>query len=350
MKEKTEKPTPKRLRDARKKGQIPKSKEIATCAVIVGMFGYFWLFFDDYIKHISRMILLPASYYRVPFDQALIACCKEVAKELFLLTVPLALAAMVIAVLAYLIQFGLVFAADQVALDFKKIDPIEGFKRIFAVQNLFELIKSLLKIVLIGSIVYLLIRDSIQSMVDLPNYRVETALFVLTSILKELVLYIISIFILFAILDYFLQKQLFLRKLKMSLDEVKQERKDREGDPRLKSKRRRLHRDLIEEDMSKTIANATIIITHSNKIAVALYYQYGKVLLPVVRLKGKRHLAQKITNLARRFDIPLFNDPYLARQIFQEIPENGPITGDLIEPVARILRSIINLSEPPAGL
>jgi type III secretion protein U len=349
MKEKTEKPTPKRLRDARKKGQIAKSKEIATCAVIVGMFGYIWLFFDDYMAHISRMVLLPVSYYKVPFDQALVECCKGVGKELIFLSVPFALAAMVIAVLAYLIQFGLVFSTDQITPDIKKINPVEGFKRIFSVQNLFELIKSLLKIVLITSIIYLLLQSSIRHLVDLPNHRVETTLFVLASILKKLVLYISSVFILFAILDYFLQKRLFLRKLKMSLDEIKQERKDREGDPQIKRKRRQLHRDFIEEDMFKTIRDATVIITYSNQIAVALYYQYGEVLLPVVLLKGRQHLAQKMIGIARKFDIPLFNDPYLARKIFKEVAENSHITGDMIDPVANILRSLTKSPGPQIG-
>ena len=346
MKEKTEKPTPKRLRDARKKGQIAKSKEIATCAAIVGLFGYLWLFFDDYMEHISRMLLLPTSYYQVPFDQALVECCKGVGKEMIFLSVPFALTAMVISVLAYLIQFGLVIAAEQVAPDFKKIHPVEGFKRIFSLINLLEMIKSVLKIVLIGSIVYLLIRASIKHLVYLPNYRVETAYTVLTAILKELVLYISVIFILFAVLDYFFQKQLFLRQLKMSLDEVKQERKDREGDPQIKQKRRQLHRDLIEEDISETIKNSSLIITSSNNIAVAVYYQYGKVLLPVVLLKGKQHLARKMIEIARKFDKPLFNDPYLARKISKEVQENSHITGDLIDPVAKILQSLIKSVVP----
>mgnify|MGYP003564650682 CR=1 FL=1 len=340
MKEKTEKPTPKRLRDARKKGQVTKSKEIATCATIVGMFGYLWLFYDDYMEHISRMILLPTSYYQVPFDRAFIECCKGVAQEMIFLSVPAVLAAMVITVLAFLIQFGIVFAADQIAPDFKKVNPVEGFKRIFSLQNLIELIKSILKIVLIGSIVYLIIQDSIRHMVDLPNYRVETAHTVLAAILKELVLYISSIFILFAVLDYFLQKLIFLRQLKMSLDEIKQEHKDREGDPQIKQKRRQIHRDLIDEDLMGKIKNATVIITHSNKIAVVLYYQYGEVVLPIVLLKGRQHLAQKMIEIVRRFDKPLFNDPFLARKIFEEVKENNFITGDLIEPVAKILRSI----------
>jgi type III secretion protein U len=306
----------------------------------VGMFGYIWLFFDDYMGHISRMILLPASYYKVPFDQALVECCKGMGREMIFLSVPFALAAMVISILSFLVQFGLIIAAEQVAPDFKRIHPVEGFKRIFSLRNLLELIKSALKIVLLGSIIYLLIRTSIKHLVDLPNYRVETAYTVLTSILKEFVVYVLFIFIIFAILDYFFQKQLFLKQLKMSLDEVKQERKDREGDPQIKHKRRQLHRDLIEEDISETIKNASVIITASNKIAVAIYYEYGKVKLPIIRLKGKQHLAQKMIEIARKFDKPLFNDQFLARKISEEVQENSYITGDSIKPVAKILRSI----------
>jgi type III secretion protein U len=340
MKEKTKKPTPKRLRDARKKGNVSKSKEIATCATIVGLFSYFWLFFDHIMIHINRMMILPTSYYKVPFDQSYIECLKGTVKEMILISIPFALAAMVISVLAYFIQFGFIFAVEPIIPEFKKINPVEGFKRIFSLNNLLELIKSILKIVLISCIIYFVVQDNLNPLTDIPRYSVKTIFTVLTSVLKELVVYVSFTFIVFAILDYFFQKQLYLRKLKMSIDDLRQEYKEREGDPQIRRRRRKIHRDLIDENMFEKIRNAAVIITYSNKIAVAIYYKYGKTKLPIVDLKGKHILAQKMVELARRFDTPLFEDPYLARKISDTIPENHYISGEFVKPIAKLLRSL----------
>lgn len=341
MKEKTEKPTPKRLRDARKKGQVPKSKEVATCAAIVGLFIYLWLFFGTFVKHISQMLLLPTAYYEVPFKQACLQCCAGVVKELVLLSVPFALAGVLLVFLAHVMQFGFLVATEPVKPDFKKINPVEGFKRIFSLQNLLELIKSIFKIVLLGTIVYLLIKADIGLLMHVPHYEIANVLGILGVTLKKLVLYVSSLFIIVAILDYFFQKKLYLRKLKMSMDDVKMERKDREGDPQIKRKRRRLHQELISEDMYEKIRSSSVIITYGNKIAAAIYYEYGKTKLPVVQLIGKERMAEKFIQIARQMKRPIFPDPYLARKLVETGKENQYIPPDLIAPIAMLMRSMM---------
>ena len=344
MKEKTEKPTPKRLRDARKKGQVAKSKEIATCAAIVGMFGFLWIFFDSYLKHISQMILMPSAYYRISFDRSHIECIKGAVEQLVLLSVPFALMAMVIITLAYMLQFGVLFAFEAIKPDFKKINPVEGFKRIFSLDNLLELIKSIVKIIFLGSIIYLLIKDNIKALIDIPSYGLQTLLAVLASIMKKLAIYVSCVFIVVAIVDYFFQKYLHIRKLKMSLDEIRREYKDREGDPHVKLMRSQIHRGLIMDDMVGKIQNSTVIITHSQKIAIAVYYEYGKTQLPIIQLKGKALMAERIIAIAGKSNIPVVQEPALAFKLSQKGQENNYIPHDLVEPVAMVLRTVMGLA------
>ena len=164
MSEKTEKPTPKRLRDAREKGQVAKSKEIATCAAIVGLFAYLWFFFDQYLERLKNFILGPADYYREPFNDALVSSFRTGFQEFALLTFPFVLAAITLVVLSYLIQIGFLVSFEPVKPDIKKISPVEGVKRIFSLSNLLELVKSIVKIALLGSIVYLLIKHNVKNL------------------------------------------------------------------------------------------------------------------------------------------------------------------------------------------
>jgi type III secretion protein U len=344
MREKTEKPTPKRLRDERKKGNISKSKEIATCAVIVGLFGYLWFFFDKIMIHIKRMITLPASYYEMAFEHGLVECLKGMLEEFTFIVAPFALTALVIIVLAHMLQFGVLFAIEPITPNFKRINPVEGFKRIFSLSNLLELIKSVIKVILLSTIVYLLIKDSINTLILIPYNGLTALLKVLGSIIKKLVLYISALFIVVAILDYFFQKQIYLKKLKMSLDEIKREHKDREGDPIIRRQRRQLHREIVQQkDMLKKIQHTTVIITQSKKIAVAVYYQHGKVKLPVIDVKAQSYMAERIIRIAQNMDVPIINDPSLAKELFAKGRENKYIPSELIGPIALALRSILGI-------
>ncbi len=343
MKEKTEQPTPKRLRDERKKGNVPKSKEIATCAAIVGMFGYLWIFFDYIFKSIARMVTLPTGYYEVPFQEGFNECIKGLFIQFVLIAVPIAMAALIFIILSYVLQFGVIVSADPVKPDFKKIHPVEGFKRIFSLTNLLDLIKSILKVLLLFTIVYLILSDSIDLLVHIPVSTTTVILPVLGSILKKLVLAISSIFIIIAIIDYFFQKNLHHRKLRMSLDDIKREHKEREGDPQIKQQRRALHRDIVNTDVLTKIQNSTIIITQSKEIAIAIFYKKGEVKLPILELKGRGAMAEKIIDIARKANVPVVNDSSLAQKLYEKGRENNYIHSEVITPIALLLRSVMGM-------
>lgn len=343
MSEKTEKPTPKRLKDAREKGQVAKSKEIATCAVIVGLFAYLWGFFEKYLQRLQYLVLSPAQHYREPFDQAMNAGFRDGFQEFALLSLPIALLAAVIAVLAYLIQIGFLVAFEPIKPDIKKISPVEGVKRIFSLNNLLELAKSIVKILLLGAIIYLLIKSNIKNLLHIAQGNPHTAMEVLSSILKKMMAAVCALFIVVAIVDHFFQKHLYIRKLKMSKDDIKREYKDREGDPHLKMRRRQLQIEMAMDDLAGKVKQSTVILTQGKKLAVAVYYEMGKTPLPIISVKGRKKLAEKIIFMAGKHGIPIVADASLARQLDSECEQENYITAKYIEPVAQVLREVMGL-------
>lgn len=343
MSDKTEKPTPKRLRDARKKGQVSKSKEIATCAVIVGLFGCLWLFGEIYIKRLKYLLQVPAQYYDKPFEQALSACFKTMFQEFTLLTLPFALTAATIAILAYLPQIGFLVAFEPIKPDIKKINPVEGVKRIFSLNNLLELLKSVVKILILSAIIFWLIKGSIKDLLFIPRGDLQTPLIVLATILQKLTISISALFIVIAIIDYFFQKHLYIHKLKMSKQDIRREYIDREGDPRFKRRRRNLHIEAAMDNMAARIKTSTLVLTDARRLAVVIYYEMGQTPIPILSAKGKNHMAGRIIALAKKHGLPILPDPPLARRLYSDCLQGNYIDSDFIEPVAKILRGVMGM-------
>ena len=341
MSEKTEKATPKHLNDARKKGEVAKSKEIATCAVIVGLFGYFWFFFDAYLERVKHLMLLPVRYYHLPFDQAMMNIIKSGFQEAILLCLPLTIVVGMIAMLSYLAQIGFLVTFDPVKPDIKKIDPVQGFKRIFSLSNLLELGKSIIKILLLGFIIYILIKKHIKNLIHIPQGSPQIALEVLTAIMKKMTVAVSALFIVVAILDHFFQKHLHLRKMKMSKDDIKREYKDSEGDPHLKGQRQGLQREIAMDDNIGRISSSTVVIAQTGKLAVALYYKAGQTPLPILTIKGKNLAADKIAAVARKHAVPVISETGLVRRLYADCEQDNYIPNQHIEAVATILRIVI---------
>lgn len=343
MSEKTEKPTSKKLRDARKKGQIAKSKEIATCAAIVGLFAYFLAFFDKYMERLKYLMGTPVQYFDRPFDQAVINLTKTVVQEFLLLTLPFAMTAMIIVTLSYLMQFGFLVAFEPIKPDIQKISPLQGIKKIFSMSNLLELAKSIVKILLVSAIFYLIIKSNIVNLIHLYQGSVQMAVDLLGVILKKIVIAVSALFIIVAILDHFFQKYLHIKKLKMSKDDIKREHKEREGDPHVKGQRRQLQIEMSQDDMAAKIKEATVVLIKKREKAVVMRYEMGETPLPIISVKGKNIIAEKIIALAKQHGIPVFSEPSLTENLHKECEQDNYIKTDFIEPVAVVLRKVMGL-------
>lgn len=340
MAEKTEQPTPKKLRDARKKGQVARSREVGSAAVLAAAFLVVWIWWDDYEEHLKALVLLPSLYYGLPFHDAMALVFQGTIHRIVLLSLPVLAAVAVTGVLANFLQIGGLFALEAAKPSLKKISPVEGVKRIFSLHNLVELLKSIVKILFLSVLLYAVIREAVPSLVLAPNFGLQGLMAVLSAILKKITVYTLGAYAVVAAVDFFFQRHDHLRKLKMTKDEVKQEYKEMEGDPLVKSMRKQLHREMAMADTLQKVRKATVLITNPARLAVALFYDEDRTKLPVVTAKGENLLARRMIEIAREEGIPVMENVPLARDLFEHGEINQYIPSELIRPVAEVLRWI----------
>lgn len=343
MSEKTEQPTAKRLREARQKGQVAKSKEIGSTAILVGLFGIIWMKWDFYLDHLKELVLLPTKYYGLPFEEAFKAVVQGTITSIILICLPVLLVAVVLALVADFFQVGFLFATESVKPDIKKINPAEGLKKLFSLKSLIELIKSIIKISFLGILLYFVLKDSIDPLFKIPHLGLPGISWVLAGILKKLVIYTSAAYLVIALADYVYQRYDHIKQLKMSKEEVKQEYKEMEGDPQIKGKRRQLHRELVMSNMLQKVKKASVVITNPTRIAVALLYDQEETKLPLVVAKGENLLAKRIIEVAQEEGIPIMQNVPLAQDLYAHGELDQYIPSELIGAVAEVLRWVQQL-------
>ncbi len=343
--EKTEQPTPKKLRDARNKGQVAKSKEICSAAMIVGLFIYLWAASEFLLTQLKSLILMPARFHGISFEKALIPMVVIMAQKAMLIVLPFVIAGFALGFLSNFLQVGGLFSIDPIKPDMKKMNPVEGFKRIFSLSNLMELLKSIFKIIFLGVLLCFVLIKSIDVLIKIPFSGLWGVVAALAGVLKIIILACAIVFILVAIADHFLQKYLHVRKLKMTKDEVKREFKEMEGDPVIKGKRKQLHQELAMGDTAAKVKKASVVVTNPTRLAIALMYDKEQTKLPVVSAMGENLAARIIVNTARENNVPVLQNIPLAWSLFETADVDTYIPSELIEPVAEVLRWVKQLSE-----
>lgn len=343
MSEKTEQPTPKKLRDARNKGQVAKSKEIPSAVIIIYTFMLVWIMYDYIIERFTEMITVPTLYYDRPFKEGLDATIHAVLDVFVTISIPFVFGAAFVGVMANFFQVGFLFSMESVKPDLKKMNPVEGVKKIFSMNNLIELIKSILKIAFLSVLLYIVIRDAVDPLFKIPYLGINGVRMMLGALLKQVFIYTAAAFVIVAAIDFFLQKHQHIKKLKMTKDEVKREYKESEGDPIIKGKRKQLHQELVNSDTVQKTKKASVLVTNPTHIAIALYYEEEKTKLPMVLAKGTDHVAKRMIQIAQEEGIPIMQNVPLARSLYKDALENHYIPTDLLEPVAEVLRWVHEL-------
>lgn len=346
--EKTEQPTPKRLSDARKKGQVSSSKDLVSAALVVLMFALLWGASGFYLDKLRELILLPTVF--IGSDMPFYLALEQIFDGLIVLflqmiTPPLVLA-VVVGIAAHLGQFGFLLAFESLKPDLNKLNPGKGIKKIFSIKNLVELFKSILKIALLTILFYQVISDNLANLLKLPGCGLSCVSPLLGALMLDLMLYASFGFILIAAADFAFQRFQFTKEMRMSKQEVKQEYKEMEGDPRIKGKRRQLHQELMMQNTASAVKRSTVVVTNPTHIAIALEYREGETPLPIVRAKGEHLMAQRIIEIARAEGIPVMENVPLARALHEQSQVDQYIPSDLIEAVAEVLRWVAQLDQP----
>lgn len=346
MSEKTEQPTPKRLREARQKGQVAHSKEVVSAAAIIAVFGYFWAGWDGYVADLKELLLLPVDLYRLPFADAAKSLFDLLSLKCAQLVLPVLGLAVAAAIVANFAQVGALLAFESIKPDLKKIDPAQGMKRIFSVKNAIEALKSAIKIGFLSILLYRVVKDGLGDLMRVPYCDLACLSEVLAALMKQTVLYCTAAFIVIAAADFAFQRFQHLKELKMSKDEVKREYKEMEGDPHIKSKRKQLHHQLVMGGIEQQVKKSTVVVTNPTHVAVALYYEHGKTPLPVIKAKGENLIARRIKEIARREGIPIMENVPLARGLLAQGEVDQYIPSELIGAVAEVLRWVQSLERP----
>lgn len=345
MSEKTEEPTPKKLRDARKKGQVAKSKEVSSAAQLVAAFAVLAMFMEGHIDRIHEMMLAPTQFYEDDFLFAINSLFDRVFKTAFFIIAPVVVVVAGVAIASNLAQFGFLFSAEAISPKLEKINPASGIKKIFSLKNLVEFIKSAFKIAFLSILLFFLIRDDLSDLTRIPQCGLNCVSLMLGTMLLKLMLYTAAAFIIVAAIDFLYQKWQFNKEQRMTKDEVKKEYKESEGDPHIKGKRKQLHRELMESQAEDRVRDSKVVVTNPVHFAVALDYREGETPLPIIAAKGEGMRARRIKMIAEEEGIPVMENVPLARGLYQDGQVEQYIPTSLIEPVAEVLRYINELEE-----
>ncbi|WP_257265513.1 type III secretion system export apparatus subunit SctU [Endozoicomonas sp. ONNA2] len=340
--EKTEQPTPKKLRDARKKGQVAKSKEVSGTFNLIAVLATLWYMSDTFIDKIKQMVLYPTLSYNEPFEVAFQIVTHGLLGLTMDLLIPLVAVAMFSAIIGNVMQFGLLFAPEGIKPDIQKISPVGGLKKIFAMKNLVEFFKSVIKIVFLSFVVYYVIYSSVGDIVDMPHCGSACILPVAAHLIKKLLLYAVVAFVIIAVLDYMFERYNFMKQNRMSKDEVKREHKESEGSPEIKGKRKEIHQEILNQ--AENTGKSDVVIKNPTHLAIGLQYRQGKTPLPIVTVKGRGGHARFIIKIAEKEGIPVLENVPLAHALFH-LNIADFIPGELIEPVAEVFRWVQEIKE-----
>lgn len=344
--EKTEKATPKKRRDERKEGNVFQSKEIITVVSLAGTFCCLRLLFPmiyktmrdcliEYIGYAGTISELGKSDLRaLGFQWAVI-----VLKAAF----PMLVIASVLAILATGVQTKFLFAAKAFKPKLSGLNPLNGLKNMFSGRSLVELLKGIVKITIIGFIVYNILKKEMFLMANTMYMDVgSSSVYVLKKIFS-MVLQVSMYFTAIAVADYFYQWWAYEKKLRMSKDEVKEEYKQMEGDPQIKGKIKSMQRQLARSRMMQAVPEADVIIRNPTHYAVALKYSPGKDNAPRLTAKGQDELALRIVKVAEENDVVVIENKPLARGIYASTPLDAEIPGEYYGVVAEILVQVYKL-------
>lgn len=344
--EKTEPASARRLEQAREEGQVPQSRELSTFLVIITGVVTLWMLGGWMAERMFGLIRQAFSFEReMAFDHTLLlAGLQNLLGGALLTLMPLFLALLVAAVAAPIALGGLVFAPKALGPNFGRLNPIQGFGRMFSLHGLAEMIKAILKALLVGGIGSAVLWHYKEHVFDFMVEPLETSMpdFAETVIFTALL--IAASLGLLALLDVPFQLWQYHKRLRMTKEEVKRESKEQEGDPQLKGRIRAMQREMARGRMMAAVPKADVVVTNPTHFSVALKYDAERMGAPVVVAKGRGELALKIREIARENEVPLLEAPPLARALYAHCELEQAIPAALYTAVAEVMAYVYQLN------
>lgn len=342
--DKTEKATPRRRQKAREEGQISYSKDIEVAVVFLGILAFLRAFAENFYKGVEKMSIF---FFSIPnlgeFDnyQTVEEYFRIEAIDLLYSLAFLLLAGFAVALVSGLLQTRFMFALSSLKFDLSRINPLSGFKRMFSLRSVIELIKNIGKLAVLGIIGWTFISGLWNTLFLLPEYSVLAALAMIGDSLYQMGMQIGFALLVLGFADFFYQRWEFERSIRMSKQEIKDEYKNIEGNPQIKAKQKQMMMEMARRRMMEEVPSATVVVTNPTHFAVALKFDIDTMSTPVVVAKGVDAVALRIIEIAQEYEVPIHENPPLARKLYENTEIGDDIPTELFHAVAQVLAFVL---------
>ncbi len=343
--DKTEEPTQTRLDQAREQGDVPQSREFASFILFVGLALAFYFYGPTMIKRLVQVFQTYFDYrmFDVSTAPEFLQVLTKITWEILGIIGPLFGVVALFGVAGYMGQFGVLFTAEKLVPDFNKLNPLNGAQRFFSKEMLVEFVKALLKVIILTAIVYVLFKDEFRNINQYGAQPLYKSFYYFIDVLGRLFFAMLLFMAVLGISDFAFQRWNYNQRHRMSVEEVKEEMKQKEGDPQIKSRIRQIQRDRARKRMMEDVPKADVIVTNPTHVAVALKYERGKMKAPTVVAKGAGIIALKIKEIAAKAGVPILEKKQLARYLYRNVEVGELIPESLYTAVAEVLAYVFRI-------
>ncbi|MBE6071769.1 MAG: fused FliR family export protein/FlhB family type III secretion system protein [Clostridium butyricum] len=344
---KTEEATPKKLSDAKKKGQVARSKDVnvaitmVVCTFVVAAFSNI---LGRTLKEVTINFLSFEkfnSFNELMISNWMMTALINAGKIILIFAVPILIAGVV----ASILQTGFIFTKEPIKFSLGKLKPRNGFKQIFSKRSWLNLGKNIAVVIIVSYMAYDFIKDNYNDILAIYNLNFISIALEIKNLVVDIFKKICLVLIVIGATDFYFQKKLHKKEMRMTKQEVKDEYKNMEGDPKIKAKQKQKQREIGMQRMMQSVADATVVITNPTHLAIALKYEEGTSGAPIVVGKGADYIALKIKNIAKENDVPIIENKPLARLMYEKVEIDQEIPQDLYQGVAEILAVVMKLKK-----
>jgi flagellar biosynthetic protein FliR/FlhB len=345
--DKTEEATPKKKSDAKKKGQVARSKEVnlaftllASTLVLMALGTYV----GTSLKGTLNMFLTDYLMKDINYND-IKSLTFTVLWRIAIVVLPIVVPITILGIIGNFVQVGFMFTGEPIKPQLSKLNPLSGLKRIFSFRTFVETIKDLIIVGVLGYTGYNFIRDNYQSILQISNLRIGAIPAAFGKLVASIFTKVTIIMIIIALADYLYQRFQYNKELKMTKQEIKEEYKQQEGDPQIKSKIRQKQREMASRRMMQAVPDATVVVTNPTHIACALRYEEGKDSAPMLLAKGADNTAIRIKEIAKENNVPIIENRALARMIYAQVEIDSEVPADMYQAVAEILAIVYKMKK-----
>ncbi len=345
----TEQATPRRRQEARERGQVVRSTEVNSVLIFFIALLIFKFAGSSMVAAITEIFTFTYQNMNVPINiENVHSYGLFYAIQTGRVLAPVILGLLAISLASNYLQVGVLFTTKPLIPKFKNINPATGFKRIFSKRSIVELAKAILKVALVGWVGYSGVKKALPQIIPTMDMQYGASFALIGSVTMTIMLRITFLLLVLALLDYMYQRWEYNQSLKMTRQEVKDEMRQMEGDPLIRARIRQIQREMARRRMFEAVPQANVVITNPTHVAVALQYK-EEMHAPTVVAKGERVVAERIKEVAYRHQVPVVENPPLARALFKACPVGAPIPVDLYEAVAEVLAFVYRMNKQRAS-